>query len=86
MGEREVETEEGNEMKGRAARTKNEMIEIGIGVEAERGIGEEIETGNMITTEIGIMGGKGTGIGTGIGTGAGTDIDDHRKDSRTLFW
>ena len=82
MGEREVETEEGNEMKGRAARTKNEMIEIGIGVEAERGIGEEIETGIMITTEIGIMGGK----GTGIGTGAGTDIDDHRKDSRTLIW
>lgn len=59
MGERGVETEEGNEMIGRAARTKNEMIEIGIGVAAGRGIGEE--TGIMIMTETEIMGGTGKG-------------------------
>lgn len=68
MAEREVETGEENGMRGREVGIENEMIEIGVGVAAENGIGEGIETGIMIMTEREIMGeiGTGTGVGTAI--------------------
>lgn len=48
MGESEAETEEGNEMTGKATRTGAVMIGRGAEVEAGRGRGVGIEIGNMI--------------------------------------
>lgn len=67
-GEREVETEEGIEMIGRATRTENEKAGADVGVEVEREIEEKIGTGIMIMTEVESTDGTGIVIGTGIGS------------------
>ena len=65
MAEKEIEIEEGNVMIEWAARTGKEMIGIGVAVEAEKGIGGEIDLEIMIGRKN--MGGRGTGIGNGTG-------------------
>lgn len=74
MSEKEIEIEEGNVMIERAARTGKEMTGIGVAVEAEKGIGGEIDLEIMI-------GRKNMG---GIGTGTGTVTEDYETVSK--FW
>lgn len=64
MGEREAETEEGNEMTGESTGTGTAMIGKGAEVEVEIVTGGKTETGTMIMNEIENIGEIGTVIGT----------------------